>query len=144
LSFSTTAAAADPSIISYDTTETKHKFTKPNHNAAKPDDNVWIGFLTYSYHHVGAQNAANRQATLRAYMPALAGNLINQHKWANMTRIKDLITTVQQTRTIEIMTEMKIANAHQQHTNSINIKVNDLAMIVDVHHRKHIRNTVEQ
>jgi predicted restriction endonuclease len=64
--------------------------------------------------------------------PELAGKMTKQNRWANKTRIKDLITAVRQTRTIEIMTEMTIANEHPQHTTVIKIMKNDLAMIMDV------------
>jgi hypothetical protein len=43
-----TTTTADRSIISYDITQTKHKFTKSNHDAAKPDENVWIGIYHVS------------------------------------------------------------------------------------------------
>jgi hypothetical protein len=91
---------------------------------------------TNYYQHVGARNTTNGKVTLRAYMKtALAGKMINQHsRWANRTRIKDLITTVQQTRPIEISTMMMIANDHQQHTNIIKITTHDLTMIVEDHH----------
>jgi hypothetical protein len=49
-------------------------------------------------------------------------------------RIKDLITMFQQTRPIEILTMMTIANDHQQHRTMIKVMTNDLAMTVDDHH----------
>jgi hypothetical protein len=38
-----TTTTADRSIISYEITYTKHRFTKSNHDADKPTENVWIG-----------------------------------------------------------------------------------------------------
>jgi hypothetical protein len=38
-----TATTAGRSIVSYDITQTKHRFTNPIHEALAPTDNVWIG-----------------------------------------------------------------------------------------------------
>jgi hypothetical protein len=100
---------ADQSIISYEITHTKRQ-----------NQTILFGeeFLMYSYQPCGAHNATDGQVTLRAYMKT----------------IKDLITTVQQTRPIEIMTVMTMANDYHQHTTVIEITTQFLAMIVDDHH----------